>query len=64
MSNTEIWRLANEMIRLYGEDAGIKAAMRADKLLELGDPKGFHTWKAVTQAIERLFDGDSNALKN
>ncbi len=64
MTNTEVWRLANEMIGLYGEDAAIKAAMRADKLLELGDPEGFRAWKQVAQAIKGLHEPSASEPRN
>jgi hypothetical protein len=54
MDDIDIWRTANEMMKLYGEEAEFKAALRADKLLELGDADGFHVWKRVVQAIVNL----------
>jgi hypothetical protein len=54
MNDIDIWRTANEMMKLYGEEAEFKAALRADKLLELGDPEGFHVWKRISQAIKDL----------
>lgn len=50
----DIWRIANEMMKLYGAEAAFKASLRADKLLELGDADGFHVWKRVSQAIQEL----------
>ncbi len=32
----DIYRTANLLVKQYGEDAPIEAAMRADKLLEVG----------------------------
>ncbi len=32
----DIYRSANLLVKQYGEDAPIEAAMRADKLLEVG----------------------------
>jgi hypothetical protein len=37
MDEVDIWRAADQMIRLYGEDALLRAAMRADALLDQGD---------------------------
>ncbi len=54
MDDIDIWRTANEMIKLYGEDAEFKAGLRADKLLDLGDTEGFHVWKRIALAIADL----------
>jgi hypothetical protein len=35
-----IWRAAEQMRKLYGADAAIHAAMRADKLMDQGDIEG------------------------
>lgn len=54
MDEIDIWRTANEMMKLYSRDAEFKAGLRADKLLELGDVDGFHVWKRVVKAIVDL----------
>ena len=50
----DIWRAAQQMIEIYGPDAGINAALRADHLLDQGDPDGFHVWKRIVDAIKQL----------
>jgi hypothetical protein len=45
------WRAADEMIRLFGPDAGLRAALRADKALEEGDTEGFRFWQKVEAAL-------------
>jgi len=60
MDDLDIWRAANEMIKLYGADAQFKAALRADKLLDLGDSEGFSVWKRVATAIGDLTNGHSS----
>ena len=40
MDEMEIYRAANQLVGRYGEDAGIEAAMRADAMIEQGDPEG------------------------
>ena len=50
----DIYRSANELIKQYGKDAPIHAAMRADELLEAGDLDGQAVWKRIIQAIEEL----------
>lgn len=47
MIGIDIWRAANEMIRMFGGDAGVRAAMRADTLLDEGDSEGFSVWKQI-----------------
>jgi hypothetical protein len=42
------------MQKLYGADAAIHAAMRADKLMDQGDVGGFEVWKRVVVAINEL----------
>ena len=54
IATTDIWRAANMMIELYGGDATVRAAMRADALLEQGDMEGFFTWKRIARAIDDL----------
>lgn len=51
MDDIAIWRTAQEMMKLYGQDAEFKAGLRADRLLELGDTDGFHVWKRISAAI-------------
>lgn len=60
MVDIDIWRTANEMMKLYGKEAEFKAGMRADKLLELGDLEGFHVWKRIAQAITELAKPNSD----
>ncbi len=36
MSDLDIYRAANELIKQHGDDAAIHAAMRADELMEAG----------------------------
>ncbi len=47
---TDIWRAANIVIEMFGEDATLRAAMRADALLEQGDAEGFFVWKRIARA--------------
>jgi len=54
MIPADIWRSANEMIRLFGEDAQLRAASRADALLAEGDVQEFAVWKQIANAIGDL----------
>ena len=64
MIDRDVWIAANEMIKLYGEDAGVKAAIRADGLNELGDEEGYATWKQVLRAINELRSTQTDSLTN
>ena len=50
----DIDRSALLLIRHYGEYALLKAAVRADELLERGDMEGVAIWRRIITAIERL----------
>jgi hypothetical protein len=50
----DIWRAAEQMRKLYGADAAIHSAMRADKLMDQGDIEGFDMWRRVAAAINEL----------
>jgi hypothetical protein len=54
MEDIDIWRAAHQFIKMHGEDAAVRAAMRADELLSAGDAEGFHVWQRVTAAINEL----------
>jgi hypothetical protein len=54
MEDIDIWRAAEQMRKLYGDDAAIHAAMRADKLMDQGDIEGFDMWKRVVAALNEL----------
>ncbi len=50
----DIYRAAAVLIKRYGEDAPIQAAMRADELLDEGDLDGQAVWRQIFAAIEEL----------
>jgi hypothetical protein len=54
MEDIDIWRAAEQMRGLYGPDAAILAAMRADKLMDQGDIEGFEMWNRVVAALSEL----------
>ena len=49
-------RAAKALINQPGDEAPIHAAMRADELLDAGDPGGRAVWLRVLKAIEVLLD--------
>lgn len=54
MDEIDIWRAADQMMRMYGDDAVTMAAMRADALLAEGDTDGYFVWKRICRAIDDL----------
>ncbi len=60
-SNLDIYRSANLLVKQHGEDAPIHAAMRADAMLEKGDPDGYAVWKRIVKAVEELLSRERPA---
>ncbi len=54
VSDLDTYRAAGVIIKRYGEDAPIHAAMRADTLLEAGDLDAYAAWKRILRAVEEL----------
>ena len=54
MEDIDVWHSAHHMMKRYGDDATVRAAMRADALLAAGDTKGFHVWQRIVGAIGEL----------
>ncbi len=54
LSDLDLWRAANVMIKRYGDGAATEAAMHADKFLDQGNLDGRLLWMRITQAIEEL----------
>ncbi len=53
-SDLDIYRAANVIVKQYGEDAPIHAAMRANATLKAGDLDGYAVWKRILRAVEEL----------
>ncbi len=54
VSDLDIYRTAQVLVKQHGQDAPIHAAMRAGELLEAGDLDGYAVWKRVLRAVEEL----------
>ncbi len=54
ISDLDIYRAANILIKHHGADAPIEAAMRADAMLEAGDLDGAAVRKRIIKAVEEL----------
>ena len=52
----DIWRVANLMLRRYGDEADIESAIRAEELFEEGDHDGAAVWLRVIDAIAQLLN--------
>ncbi len=54
ITDLEIYRAANQLVKRHGQDAEFEAAMRADAMIERGDPEGLAVWKRILRAIDEL----------
>ena len=52
----DVYRAAKQMIDYFGDEAAIRAALRSDALLRLGDPEGSIVWKRIVEAIRTMQD--------
>ena len=53
-SDLDVYRTAAVLMREHGDDATIRAAMRADELMDQGDMDGRAVWLRVMAAIKEL----------
>ena len=54
MDDIDIWRSANQFMKMHGDDAAVVAANLADARLEDGDMGGFRVWQRIVAAINEL----------
>ncbi len=54
LSDLDLWRAANVIIKRYGDGAATEAAMRADEFLDQGNLDSKRLWIRIMQAIEEL----------
>lgn len=54
MSELDIWRAANLLIKQHGADAEIEAARKADLMLDRGDREGQRVWLRIRRVIVAL----------
>jgi len=52
ISDPDIWRAAQLVVKRHGADAPIVAAQRADELFNEGDLDGAAVWKRILYAVE------------
>jgi hypothetical protein len=54
ISDLDIFRAADLLVKRHGADAPIVAAQRADELFDEGDLDGVAVWKRITRAVGEL----------
>ncbi len=54
LSDLDLWRAAQIMIKRYGDGAATEAAMRADEFLDQGNLDGQRLWIRIMHTIEEL----------
>ena len=54
ISDRDVWRSAQVLVKRHGADVSIHAAMRADAILEAGDLDGYAMWKRIVKAVGEL----------
>ena len=65
VSEIDIYRSANLLVRQHDAAASIEAAMRADAMLDRGDLDGQRAWLRILAAVNELLDsrpGDGAAV--
>jgi len=56
VSDLDIYRSANLLVKQHGAEAAIEAAMHADVMLEKGDLDGRAVWLCIPKAVKELLD--------
>jgi hypothetical protein len=54
ISEIEIWRAANLLLKRYGDKAGAEGTARADALAAVGDREGEAVWPRIAHAVAQL----------
>ncbi len=54
ISDLDIYRSAQVLVKRHGQDAPIEAAIRAVAMLDKGDLGGYAVWKRILRAVEEL----------
>lgn len=58
LSNAEVYKMADDLMRQYGKDAVIVASMRAGEMLNDGDVDGYRTWKRLIMLVDGMTAGE------
>lgn len=54
ISDLDLWRAADILVKRYGADTPIIAARRVDEMLAAGDIEGQLGWKRIPVAVNEL----------
>lgn len=54
LSDLDIYRAADVLVKQYGDAAPLEAAMRADKMLAKGDMEGKAVWLRILRAVDEI----------
>jgi hypothetical protein len=54
IAEIDIWRVANLMLKRYGDQARAESARKADELGAAGDHEGAAVWRRAVDAVENL----------
>jgi hypothetical protein len=54
MTDRDIWLAANLMIKLFGDDAALYAALRAGAVYDPDAEDDYEDWKRIALAIDEL----------
>jgi hypothetical protein len=64
VSDLEVWRAAQQIIRQYPAEPELAACQRADAAYAMGDMFNFELWQRVAKAVRALIatkpSGDNN----
>ena len=59
ISDIDIYRSAQVMIRQHGDRAAHEAALKAEALMKAGDTTGVATWLRIVEAVRVLQSGNA-----
>jgi hypothetical protein len=54
VSDLDVWRAANLLVKQHNADAEVAAARRIDVLVDAGDRDGEMVWRRIRRAIVEL----------
>ncbi len=58
MSDDDIKMCAEALVTMFGKDAPVRAAERAEEYLAKGEDQGYAFWKKIGKAIEELLSSE------
>lgn len=64
VSDLDIWRSANLLIKQHGEEAWTEAVVKYLEMKRAKDSEGAITWRRIARAISDFTDPDPKATKN